>query len=182
MIQYIRHKRSSIILSCALLATLILLVGYNYYSSAHKRVQNFSFETVFTEKPRNYALHNFSGKVIILNFWASWCAPCIEEFPILLDIAAEKSDEVILLFLSSDHDRVAMDRFLTKMSETKNVNAENILIAHDPLSSITQGMFEIRSLPQTFIINKNLTLHTKLIGNEWKKTDLLNLINILHEK
>ncbi|MEM9083711.1 MAG: TlpA disulfide reductase family protein, partial [Planctomycetota bacterium] len=71
---------------------------------------------------KTYALSDFKGKTILLNFWASWCPPCIKELPLLMKAAQEQN--VILIALSSDIDKASMDKFLKKQqlqSPHKNV-------------------------------------------------------------
>ncbi|NCT40202.1 MAG: TlpA family protein disulfide reductase [Alphaproteobacteria bacterium] len=127
---------------------------------------------------------DFEGKIIILNFWASWCAPCIKEFPDLLYTAANNPDDIVLIALSSDLDEGAIDKFITKMKgttgfENLNFNAKNIFIAHDQDQAVTAGKFGTFKLPETLIIDRNQNLRKKLIGANWEIDDLQSSIDAL---
>jgi len=129
----------------------------------------------------NGKTHNasdYKGKIIILNFWASWCAPCIKEFPNLLNAAAQHKDDAIFIALSSDLDEAAIHKFITKMKTTQNLDfdASNILIALDKDQAITAKKFSTFKLPETLIIDQNFNLRHKLIGADWQLEDLNAMI------
>ena len=89
----------------------------------------FSFTDINGES-RN--IRDFEGKIVILNFWASWCPPCIKEFPLLLDAAANHKDDVVLIALSSDHDKQAMNRFINSLKKDFDLDSmPNVHIALD---------------------------------------------------
>jgi thiol-disulfide isomerase/thioredoxin len=107
-------------------------------------------------------LEKYKGdKVILLNVWATWCAPCVEEFPYITRIQREYADDVQVVFISADfdEDRERAIKFL----EDQNVNWETYFkLGRDEdfieaLSPDWRG-----SLPFTQIINKNGD-----IVNEW---------------
>ena len=129
-------------------------------------------------------VHDLKEKIIILNFWASWCTPCIKEFPDLVTIAKEHSEDVVLLALSSDINEKAINKFITKMDTKKgiNFNANNIAIALDENQKITSGIFQTYKLPETLIIDKNLKIRHKLIGANWEKHDLTKIIKELQKE
>jgi thiol-disulfide isomerase/thioredoxin len=139
---------------------------------ADQTAPDFSFTT---PDGKQYRLSDFSGKVIVLNFWASWCPPCVKEFPILLDIAAQFPDQAVLIALSSDLDAAAMERFLQKQKKP----GENVYIALDENQSITQKLYQTYSLPETLIITPQLQLHSKLVGADWEAESLSKTITTL---
>ena len=129
----------------------------------------------------NHKSGDFKDKIIILNFWASWCAPCIKEFPNLLKINDEYKDSTILIALSSDLDQNAITKFINKMEASQNVNFEapNIFIAHDEDQKITAKLFNTFKLPETIIIDQNQNIRHKLIGADWDENDLRQIIKEL---
>jgi len=129
---------------------------------------------------KTHKASDFKGKIIILNFWASWCAPCIKEFPNLLTIAESYKDDTILIALSSDLDKSAITKFINKMKSTTDLNfdAPNIFIALDEDQKITAGTFSTFKLPETIIIDRNQTIRHKLIGADW---DIKNLQEIIEK-
>ncbi len=130
---------------------------------------------------KNHKISDFKGKIIILNFWASWCTPCIKEFPNLLTAANTHKDDVILIALSSDLNENAITKFINKMKTTQdlNFNAPNIFISLDEDQKITAGKFSTFKLPETIIIDRNQTIRHKLIGANWNIEDLEKTIKEL---
>ena len=116
----------------------------------------------FTDLKGNTSrLSDFQGKVVVLNFWASWCAPCVVEFPQLLNLANTFPDELVLLAISLDEDQAAMMRFLEKMDD---INQDNVIIARDPDKRISLDLFQTVKLPETFLIRPDGEIIDKIIG------------------
>jgi cytochrome c biogenesis protein CcmG/thiol:disulfide interchange protein DsbE len=126
---------------------------------------SFSFETLDGEK---HELSDFKGKTILLNFWASWCPPCVEEFPKLINLANEHGDDVVLIALSSDSEDATIEHFLHQHDFASKAN---ILIARDK-NDVTLKVFGISQLPETLVIDHDLRIHAKFIGAEWKIDEL----------
>lgn len=124
---------------------------------------------------------NFKEKIIILNFWASWCTPCIKEFPNLLTIANTYKNDAVLIALSSDLNKKAITKFINKMASTQDLdfNAPNIFIALDEDQEITSKKFNTFKLPETIIIDKNQAIRHKFIGADWNIEDLEKTIEDL---
>lgn len=118
-----------------------------------------------------HSIKDFKDKTIILNFWASWCAPCVKEFPLLLKAAHQNPDDVVLIALSSDLDAEAIHKFIAKM-QRYDFDAPNILIALDENQEITGNIFGIRMLPETILIGPEQTMRHKFIGADWAYDDL----------
>lgn len=134
-------------------------------------VAEFSFTDI---KGNDHNITDFEGKTIMLNFWASWCAPCVKEFPVLLDAAHDNPKDTILIALSSDINEEAIHTFMTRMKKrhAMDFNAANILIAYDKDQAITSGIFQTFKLPETIIIDKALKIRHKFIGANWTAEDL----------
>lgn len=141
-------------------------------------VPDFNFETMDGVQG---TIVDLRGKVVVLNFWASWCAPCVKEFPLLLDVALAHKKDVVLLALSSDHDEKAMNRFLDKMRSAypEAMAAKNVKIAVDKKSVVTQNIFQTFRLPETIIIDRDGVMREKLIGANWSVDDLNRVLNLV---
>lgn len=115
---------------------------------------------------KTHNLSDYAGKTIILNFWASWCAPCIIEFPQMLALAERYEKETVFLFLSQDENAQDIARFVAKFPAAKNV--KNIVIAQDADKKIAQNLFGTYKLPETYLIAPGLRMDEKIIGlQEW---------------
>jgi cytochrome c biogenesis protein CcmG, thiol:disulfide interchange protein DsbE len=98
---------------------LMVLLVYVIYAAIHERIVVAGDEapefTVRTDSGRAISVPNFGGKVLVLNFWASWCPPCVQETPSLSAFAAAYADKgVIVLGISVDKDEKAYKGFLQK--------------------------------------------------------------------
>jgi thiol-disulfide isomerase/thioredoxin len=100
---------------------LAVVLVYVLYAAIHQRVveagdtaPDFS---ITADNGRTVTLPNFGGKVLLLNFWASWCGPCAEETPSLSQLAKDYASKgVVVLGVSVDKDPQAYQRFLQKYS------------------------------------------------------------------
>jgi thiol-disulfide isomerase/thioredoxin len=137
----------------------------------------FAFQTLEGDY---VSLTDLRGKIILLNFWASWCAPCRKEFPDLLR-AASKNDDVILLALSSDIEKEAAQAFITSLRKEKHLptRLKNAYIGIDPGQKITSSLYQTYKLPETLIIDKDLKIREKLIGAAWTPQQLDAIIRRL---
>ncbi|MEM9679596.1 MAG: TlpA disulfide reductase family protein [Bacteroidota bacterium] len=94
----------------------------------------------------NFNFNEAKGKVVVINFWATWCPPCIAEMPSLQKLydAYSSEEEVVFLFVTND-DKALIEKFKTKRGYTFDV--------YNPISDY-RHLFDIKSIPRTFIIDK----------------------------
>ncbi|MEZ4796381.1 MAG: TlpA disulfide reductase family protein [Flavobacteriaceae bacterium] len=84
------------------------------------------------------------GKVVFLNFWATWCPPCIAEFQSIQDLYDDYKEKVVFLLVSDESPEI-IKKFLDKKGYDIQI--------FNPLTSYTED-FKIRSIPRTYIIDK----------------------------
>ncbi len=128
---------------------------------------DFSFTTITGESYNSTA---FDGKVMIVNFWASWCAPCIYEFPMLLELAARFDDDAVVVFVSNDRDIADITRFMEQFERRESLHFDdypNIYIFLDEDTQITRQLFGIYRLPETIITDRDHKMQRKLVGVNW---------------
>lgn len=161
------------------LLALVLLAGYGYtvIANAPPRAPvapTFSFSDL---KGTEHSLSDYKGKIVLINFWASWCAPCIKEFPHLIKTAKKYPDDVVLIALSSDSHEDAIKKFI----RGKNAEAKNIILALDK-NDIAGKKFQTFQLPETYILDRNLQISGKLVGATWKPVELEAMIEKLKQE
>ena len=120
-------------------------------------VTDFTFQTINSE---NSSLSDFKDKTVIIHFWASWCAPCVVEFPELVKLAKDNSDITILAF-SSDRNAQSIAQFMTRY---KIDPPPNFKIIYDKNQEVSQKYFSVFQLPESFILRPNLILDRHIVG------------------
>ena len=113
--------------------------------------------SVKTESGRTITPANFGGKLLVLNFWASWCQPCVQEVPSLEVFNRQFAPEgVVVLGVSVDKNENLYRRFLQQFPVTFQV-------ARDPSWDIAAnyGTFQ---LPETYIIDSSGKVVQKVIA------------------
>lgn len=139
-------------------------------------VPNIMFRSI---EGNSYNLYNFKGKIVLLNFWATWCAPCVAEFPELLKLAKNEKDNLVLIAVSVDEKMKNIKPFLKRYN--LNINSDNVIIAHDAGKKISHDMFQTSTYPETFILAPDLTIAKKVNGFvEWDNdVEILKLLKNL---
>ncbi len=100
-------------------------------------------------------LAKFHGHIVILNLWATWCAPCVEELPSLL--ALKKRDpQIDVIAISTDQDEAVYRRFLVQ-------HQVDVLTVRDADQRIN-ALYGTVQIPETYIIDRNGILRRKFIG------------------
>ena len=130
------------------IGALAVLFVYVIYAAIHERVvvagdtaPEFS---ITADNGRTVTLPNFGGRLLVLNFWASWCGPCVDETPSLSKLAQDYASKgVVVLGVSVDKDPQAYRRFLQKYSPAF-LTARELKIHED------YGTF---MYPETYIID-----------------------------
>lgn len=122
------------------------------------------------EPDKRLANADFRGKPVVINVWASWCAACKHEHPVLMDIA--RQNEVYLVGLNYKDERGDALAVLEAEGNPYNVN----LADRDGRTGIDWGVYGV---PETFIVDKEGVIRHKHIGpitrENWEK-ELLPLI------
>jgi peroxiredoxin len=102
-------------------------------------------------------LADYRGKVVFLNFWATWCPPCREEMPAMERLYQRYRDKgLVVIGISVDSDAVAVPPFLKK-------NGLTFPIGHDPKMSLAD-VYGVRALPSSFLIDRKGGLAALAIG------------------
>ena len=113
--------------------------------------------SIVTDGGQTLTQSNFGGKVLVLNFWATWCPPCLEEFPALNRFAAQTKDSgVVVLGISVDKNEALYKRFLRSTRPTFQT-------FRDPDQDINSkyGSFQF---PETYVIDSKGKVIKKYIG------------------
>ena len=154
----------------------ILLLGALtacYSGSRPPRIGTAAPDFTVTNADRSVTLSQFRGQIVVLNFWATWCPPCIEELPSMLQMQQRLKDKgVTVVAVSVDADEGAYRQFL------KDHNVTLITVRDgDQKSSNLFGTFKF---PETYIIDRNGIVRGKFIGAvEWGQPEIVDFLTKL---
>jgi thiol-disulfide isomerase/thioredoxin len=126
---------------------------------AQKQLSKFDYEWKLEDVNGNKVeLSNFKGKVILLNYWATWCPPCIAEMPNLQKLYNDYQDKMVFVFLTND-DKPKVDAFMKKREFTLPVYYQ---------VSKAPSRISTNSLPTTFLIDQNGKILIDEVGaSDW---------------
>ena len=123
---------------------------------------------------KNVNLDDFKGKLIILNFWATWCAPCKEEMPSLDDLQSNSNFSNLKIFPIN----IGQEDASKSVLFFKELNIQNLDIYIDSPITLAKK-FTLRGVPTTILFNKNGKEFARIMGStdfnnkdfiDWLKT------------
>ena len=119
---------------------------------------------------KNVNLDDFKGKLIILNFWATWCAPCKEEMPSLDDLQLNGKLSNLKIFpINIGQEDISKSEFFFKELNIKNLN-----IYFDAPITLAKK-FSLRGVPTTILFNKKGEEFARIIGSiDFKDEKFIN--------
>lgn len=174
-----RTVLSKLIIGLASLMVLVVVFGVVWLQSSKYEPLTVGKVAPDFELPDlndgSVRLSDFRGKVVFLNFWATWCQPCREEMP-SMEILYEnfKQDGLVIL-------AVSIDRVTTKKDIPPFVKSMNLTfpILVDSWGQ-TDKRYKLMGVPETYIIDQQGILQEKVIGpRDWTRLDNLEVVTRL---
>jgi peroxiredoxin len=124
-----------------------------------------------TDDTSSIHLANYRGKVVLLNFWASWCAPCVMETPSLVEFH-HNHPEYSVLAVSIDEDEDAYRQFLTQ-------HHVDLTTVRDPQQTVATR-YGTTGWPETFVIDRQGVIRRKFISaQDWNDPEILRYLKTL---
>ena len=159
----------------AAIGLLLIAFVYVIYAAIHERVvvagDSAPDFAITADSGRSVSVPNFGGKLLVLNFWASWCPPCVQETPSLSQFAAEFANRgVTVLAISVDKDEKAYRAFLERFKPT-------FLTARDSKIHEDYGTF---MYPETYLIDAQGKVVKKIAeAADWNDPQLRQYVSSL---
>jgi peroxiredoxin len=150
-------KKNSIVKIFLMVALFFMLIHASYSIAnigENEKALDFSLKDL---KGKNYKLSDFKGKVILLNFWATWCPPCRYEMPLLDKLYKEYKKmgfEVVAVSLDSNPNNV---------TEYLKNNSVSFIILSDKEGKVGYT-YQIVAIPTSFLIDRNFVIRKIYLG------------------
>jgi len=158
----------------AIVSALILSALSGCYSGTRPpRIGTAAPDFTVRDSEHAVSLSELKGKVVVLNFWATWCPPCIEEMPSLVRMQQRmQAKGVTVLAVSVDVDDSSYRRFL----KDHNVS---LLSVRDP-DQKSNSLYGTFKFPETYIIDRNGVMRRKFIGAvDWTEPEIIDFLGRL---
>lgn len=155
-----------------LLSAILLAPGCNR-GSRPPHIGDAARDFAVQDSDRKVTLNQFHGQVLVLNFWATWCPPCIEELPSLVTMQDRmRGKGVVVLGISIDVDDDAYHRFIKQRDV-------NFLTVRDPEQKVA-AMYGTTGWPETYVIDREGVLRRKFVGAvDWNSQEVTQFLSQL---
>jgi thiol-disulfide isomerase/thioredoxin len=156
------YKRIATLLAAAVLVFAVA----SCRNSEPAKIGTTAPDFTVSDGQKTVRLSELRGKPVLLNFWATWCPPCVQETPALVALQQQLGDKVVILAVSMDEDADAYKAFTAK-------RMPGLLTVRDPdkKSSALYGTF---AYPESFLIDKDGKIQRKFIGAvEWTSPEMI---------
>ena len=153
----------------------VLLLGLSgcYGNSKPPRIGASAPDFTVQDSDRKVALNQLRGQIVVLNFWATWCPPCVEEMPSLVEMQRRMKDKgITVVAVSIDVDEDAYHQFIKQ-------HGVNLLTVRDP-GQKTPELYGTHGWPETYIIDRNGVTRRKFIGAvDWTEPEITTFLEKL---
>ncbi len=161
-------------LPARLLTTGLLSVLIGCYSGNHPaRIGSNAPDFTLQDSDHTITLSQYRGQVVVLNFWATWCPPCIEETPSLVRMTSRLKDKgVVVLAVSIDADDSAYHKFLKQYGV-------NMVTVRDEAQKAAR-LYGTFGWPETYVIDRQGVIRRKFIGAvDWNSPEVTDYLSKL---
>jgi peroxiredoxin len=165
-------RRTNLVSQLLTLGLLLALTGC-YANSKPPQIGTSAPDFTVQDSDRKVTLSQLHGQVVVLNFWATWCPPCVDEVPSLVRMQEQlKNKGVVVLGVSLDEDESAYLKFLKDYGV-------NFLTVRD-VNQKSNNLYGTFKFPETYIIDRNGTIRRKFIGDvNWTQPEILDYLSKL---
>ncbi|MDC3117695.1 TlpA family protein disulfide reductase [Candidatus Pelagibacter sp.] len=126
----------------------------------NKELKNYGDITFLDIKNKEFNLSDYKGNLVILNFWATWCAPCKDEMPsldLLTEIPNLDNLKIFPINIGKDDNQKSLTFY-------EDLKIKNLEIYLDPPNTLAKK-FQLRGLPTTILFNKDGLEFARIIGS-----------------
>ena len=150
------------------LIIFIFLTSYSFANEVtdiknliiNKKLKKYENLTFLDTKKRQININDYQGNLIILNFWATWCAPCKEEMPSLDQLQKNKNLENLKIFPIN----VGQETVEKVTKFFKDLNIQNLDLYFDSPVTLAKKV-GLRGIPTTVLLNKEGLEFARIVGS-----------------
>lgn len=159
--------RHSILRRIAIFPLLILILSGCHSGTRPPHIGKVAPDFTVQDSDHKVSLRDFRGKILVLNFWATWCPPCVEEMPSLVQMDQRLKDKgIAVLGVSIDVDADAYHRFLKEYKV-------GFATVRDPEQK-SATLYGTHGWPETYIIDRQGIVRRKFIGPlDWSQPEIV---------
>lgn len=158
----------------------MLLTGC-YHGSKPSSIDTPAPDFSISDADHSVRLGQFRGKILVLNFWATWCPPCIDEMPSLVQMQHKMQPQgVTVLAVSVDDDSEAYHKFLKDHKIDVLTVREGGTRGDNGVISAVSNKYGTFKVPETYIIDRDGIIRRKFIGPvDWNKIEVIEYLSRL---
>lgn len=152
--------------------TFTSLIYYSLRDTSAKEGKPAPVFTLKTDQGRSVTTTSFGGKVLVLNFWATWCPPCVQEVPSLNQFQQKFAGSgVVVVAVSIDKNDQKYKSFLSKIPVAFQT-------WRDPAADVSSE-FGTYQIPETYIIKNGVVMRKLPEAENWMSDDLTQYVQSL---
>jgi thiol-disulfide isomerase/thioredoxin len=118
---------------------------------------------------QNYNLQQFKGKVVYVDFWASWCGPCVQSFPFMNSLEREFKEKGLQILA------INMDESLSDAQNFLKQHAAKFTVLTDTTQQCAQAL-EVKAMPSSYLIDRNGVIRYEHLGFKSGETEQLQAL------
>ena len=179
MVDFLKKHYSNILFGFAIVlllhptskAYILRLISFSpSIESKENRVQISTYHwNLHGLNTEDYDFNQAKGKVVIINFWATWCVPCVAEMPSLQELHEDYGDKVVFILVTSD-ESAKVDPFLQENGFTLPIYNQTTQAPKE---------FYTQTIPKTFMLNKKGEIVVEAGRADWNSSKIRKQIDQL---
>ena len=156
------------------------LAGYTYYEAVAQRVEGIestmegkiipNFTSNATPNGETFELYSLKGKYVLVDFWGTWCAPCIAEMPTVKEYQEKYKDQLVILGINSGDSMEKMVQFLDKY----DYDWQQVLAQNETEDLVLK--LNVAGFPTKFILDPEGKIIKRFVGSTEEAFDVLDEI------
>ena len=140
----------------------------------NKELKEYTNLTILDDQNNQLNLSDYKGNILLLNFWATWCAPCKEEMPSLDSLLVKENLKNLRIFPIN----IGQDKIEKAEKFFKDLGIKNLEIYFNNNSNLPKKL-SLRGVPTSILINKNGEEFARIVGSiDFEDDEFVNWLSL----